>query len=244
MNQSTETIPAFEEAVNLCIANALEREKGEIKPGLLSESAQKAKIASNISGSLHGFQKEFARGYQHILNELKEMLDNKELLSDFQPPEKNLSYFDNPVALIHFLSEGYAFYQLLGFSEKQLSKMGQAAYRLIEQNRFQDAIEAFFFLVTIAPHLGPCWYGLGYSYGKCDQDENAIQALLRAIELSPDTSDFYLHLAHIFIKHNDFEKATSVCDLGLLAATQDSELQATLEEAKHQINILAKGQKQ
>lgn len=241
-------LDTFDKAVEECIEAEIVQEKKEFRPGLVPFKARAAKVRANLTGTFYGFQKSFARGYALILDELRAINTND--LTLFQPRITNLSLLDNPSSLIDSMSEGRSLYELLGFSPEALSTMCSAAHRMIEQNRVQDAKEAFFFLVTIAPESGACWHALGYCYGKCHEDDAAVEALVHAVELMPQDTNCYINLAHIFIKKQDFQQAKKVCEVGLLLTSQNPTaiwapgLERALDETNREIEHLAQMSKQ
>jgi Flp pilus assembly protein TadD len=65
---------------------------------------------------------------------------------------------------------------------------------------FGLAIEQFRVAVTLVPHDGPYWQNLGAALLEVDSLDDAEEALLKAIELSPDNEKAHFHLGQLHRK--------------------------------------------
>lgn len=232
--------PDFEKAVNGYIDMLIAREKDEQNKAIEPFDVRASKMRSNLEEGLHTFQHTYAHGYQVLIEELKksrgeEGLEPFFIQGDCRQVLQNTDDFSN------FLAEGIPLYQLFGFSVDALSGFYDAAGHLLQEKRFEDAKDAFFFLTMIAPHLSPCWLGLGYCYLQCREYDAALRACAHTLDLNPDNPDHYLIFSRVFLEMKDFNKALDVCELGLIRANENrteewaEELAQTMEEAKHQI---------
>ena len=237
--------PKFEAAVNDYIESVIHLEKKTYHSDLEPFEAHAEIIRKNISDAMHHFQKTYHHGYEVMLKELSEMFRAQKQKPDplipFKAKTNKLSILTDPVQFMEFLSQGKSIYELFGFSEDVLGKFYEAGCRLVEKKRFEDARDAFYFLVTIAPTIGEAWLGLGYSYAQCKEMNGAIQAFTCAIELMPQRADPYLTFARIYVELQDYDEALKVCDIGLQRAKENrpepwaEELGSMMEEAKRQI---------
>lgn len=202
-----------------------------------------------ITEAMQRFQQTYNHGYKILMDELAKMhpttAQNKDPLKPFRANMTNLKMLDSPESFAKFMKEGKPISELLGFSPEVIDKFYEVAYQILQQKRFKDAKDVFFFLVTIAPQVSECWLGLGYAYGHCEEPEGAIQSYLRAIALSPHKADGYLAFARLCTAIQDFNRANKVCDIGMNFVHQHQnqpwaqELGNLLQEAKKQITQLA-----
>lgn len=232
--------PDFEKAANGYIDMLIAREKSEEKQSLESFDALAFKMRHNLEEGLHAFQRTYAHGYQVIMEELKKQ-KGEGALEAYRIQADCREVLENPDSFVNFLSEGTPLCQLFGFSKEALSDFYEATSRLLHENRFEDAKDAFFFLTMVAPQLSSCWLGLGYCYLQCRQYEAALRACAQALDLNPNNVDHYLIFSRVFLEMKDFDKALEVCELGRVHAkeskTEDwaEELAMMMEEAKLQI---------
>ncbi len=195
--------------------------------------------AQRMNDAMQLFQKSYNNGYQLLIKELKQ--ETKENVKAYQAKIDGLKMLDNPEKFKSFLAEGKSISDVLGFSEQAIDKFYEAAHQLIAQKRYQEAKDAFFFLVTIAPQVSECWLGLGLAYGQCKETEGAIQSYLRAIALSPHRADGYVAFARLFTAMNDLPSAQKVCDIGMSFVKEHEkqpwaqELSRALEETKQEL---------
>lgn len=135
-----------------------------------------------------------------------------------------------------YLEKG-TLYQLLGYSVADLEQFYKTAYEYLEQRRFQDGYDAYFFLLAIAPHVPECWLNFGYSCCQLGEPILGIEGFGNAIERDPANPAGYLAACGTYLKLKDKESAALVCDAGLEYAktNHNEELKATLQEARRQV---------
>jgi tetratricopeptide (TPR) repeat protein len=166
-----------------------------------------------VQDAMNLFQQTYNKGYKTLLEELKKSKNVD--MKAFQAKEEGLKMLDNPAALKKFLDQGKAISEVLGFSNESVDTLYQTAHHILAEKRYQDAKDAFFFLVTIAPQVTECWLGLGFAYGQCKETEGAIHSYLRAIALSPHKADGYIAFMRLFSAQGDIPRAQRVCDIGM-----------------------------
>ncbi len=166
-----------------------------------------------MKDALHHFQQSYNNGYRLLLDELKK--STKEDVKAYETKMDGLKMLDDPESFNKFLAQGKSISEVLGFSDEAIDKLYQMAHQLLIQKRYKEAKDAFFFLVTIAPHVSECWLGLGLAYGQCKETEGAMHSFLRAIALSPHKADGYVAFARLFTAIDDVPRALQVCDIGM-----------------------------
>ncbi len=182
------------------------------------------------------FKKSYNDGYQLLMKEMKS--NPKECQAHID----GLKMLDNPEKFKKFIAEGKPISEVLGFSSEAIDKFYETAHRLMAQKRYKEAKDAFFFLVTIAPHVSECWLGLGLAYGQCKEAEGAMHSFLRAIALSPHKADGYVAFARLFTALNDMPRANRVCEIGMSFVKEHEklpwaqELAKTLQQTKKEIS--------
>ena len=205
-----------------------------------------AQSRKRLSDAMQQFLQTYDKGYKILLDELKKNLPRDASLKSYQTSMEKIRMLDTPEKLATFLNADKPLSELLGFSPEVVETFYEQAYKLIEQKRYNDAKDAFFFLVTVAPQMSESWLGLGFACGHCEEPEGAIQSYLNAIALSPHKADGYIAFARLCTAIQDFSRAEKVCDIGMRFA-QAHEKQAwakklgdMLEEAKKQIAQLVR----
>lgn len=187
-----------------------------------------------INEAIKQFKQAYTSGYQLLMQQSKQKASGS-----------NLKMLDSPETFTKFLFDGKPLSEMLGYSDQDIDKFFDAASQLMNDKRFEEAKQAFFFLVTIAPNRSECWLGLGYAYGQCKEPEGALRSYIRVIELSPHRIDGYLAFAHLFSNIKDFARAEQVCDIGLKFANEHkaqpwaADLLSKLKETKLQISQLS-----
>ena len=84
-------------------------------------------------------------------------------LEDFLIDNEAFKKVNNEKVLMQHLQEGKPLQVLFGFSNEATAEFYGAAKSILEQKRFEDAMNAFLFLTTINPYISDFWLGLGMS---------------------------------------------------------------------------------
>jgi type III secretion system low calcium response chaperone LcrH/SycD len=156
-------------------------------------------------------------------------------LSEFKLSKKIKEKLKNKKLLKKELSEGKSAQEILEFSDSTMGKFYQAAYTLLEHNRYADAANAFLFLATLNPHIHDYWLGLGMATQMNKDYESAIDAYeLAALNDFSNPIPFF-YLAKCLFAIHDRESAIQALDLAIETAAdldEYAELKHQAEEAK------------
>jgi type III secretion system low calcium response chaperone LcrH/SycD len=113
------------------------------------------------------------------------------------------------------LASGKTPQEILEFSEDTMNKYYEAACRLFENKRYNDAANAFLFLVTMNSYHYDYWLGLGAAVQRCGDYEAAIDAYEMAAVCQLENPAPYFHLAKCLFAMHDRESALQAIDLAL-----------------------------
>ena len=130
-------------------------------------------------------------------------------LEKYRIKESSQKVLDSPHELFLFLAEGKMLYELFGFTTEVMLDFYQAAISLLNDDRFEDAHDAFFFLASIAPRVSEFWRGLAFSCMQLSRFDEACENCQKAIESDPQGVESYLTAVRIFCSMQDYERAHS-----------------------------------
>lgn len=131
-----------------------------------------------------------------------------------------LRSLDDHNSVVTKLTCGMTCQQVLGFSDEAILGFYEAAQRLLEKQRYDDAADAFFFLTQMAPAVKAFWIGLGHSERLRGQHESAGVAYMMAIGLDQGDKDSYILAVRTWLDAGNLEKALQVLDVALKYASQ------------------------
>ncbi len=156
-------------------------------------------------------------------------------LNDFHLSKEVKDKLKNKKTLKKELSEGKTAQEVLEISNDTMMKFYSAAYYLFENRHYDDAANAFFFLVTLNPHGYDYWVGLGMAEQLKGDFEAAIDAYEMAAMLETENPSAYLYLAKCLFAMHDRESALDALNLGISIADDRPEyydLKLQMEAAK------------
>jgi len=87
--------------------------------------------------------------------------------------------------------EGKAPQNVLGITDRELTKMFERAWEMLEYHEAADAVRAFTLLCQIHPYISDSWYGLGLAFRENGLYEEAVSAYLTAETIEPSRFEFY-----------------------------------------------------
>lgn len=235
MNKKHASPDAASLVIDQCIDLLVQREQEGYTSSLESFASYKEKFRQKASDALHQFKNDFFRGYQTLIAELEPTTKNME---PFLIPETALESLNSLEKITTFLDKGSSLYELFGYSDEVLATLYKTAHKIVEERRFKEGYDAYFFIVTIAPHIREAWLNIGYTLCQLGEPLTGIEAFAKAFELDPTNPDSYLATAGAYKKHGDIAKSHATCDIGIKLAElhKDAdwapELMTRLQEAK------------
>jgi tetratricopeptide (TPR) repeat protein len=131
--------------------------------------------------------------------------------------------------------------RLLGEAELALSAVGRAAeneaiayndrgVELLEEENFEEAIEAFQQAIQLSPDESLYHYNLGVAYEGLNMDSEAFDAYQRAIRLDAQNASAYLALGHLYHAGGQREEAEK-CWHAVIGLAPDSDEADEAKEA-------------
>jgi type III secretion system low calcium response chaperone LcrH/SycD len=139
----------------------------------------------------------------------------KEPLSSFKISKEARKRLKDKDYLKKQLAKGKTAQQILGVSTESMQEFYEAAYHLFNKGRFEDAGNAFLFLVTLDPHNFEYWLGLGASAQMMDHIDEAIDAYEMAAYYRIESPLPYFYLARCFYLKRDYISALEALHLAI-----------------------------
>lgn len=129
------------------------------------------------------------------------------------------------------LALGKTAQQILEISDANMQAFYEAAYRLFEHDRVEEAANAFFFLATLNPFHHSYWLGVGM----CAQLVGDLEAAVDAYELAAlsevESPVPYFYLAKCLFALNERETSIEALDIALEYAGDKPEFRELKNQA-------------
>lgn len=132
-----------------------------------------------------------------------------EEMEEFRIPKEAVERLKDPTALNQMLGEGKTFQEILGYSDDVIDKFYETARRLFEEQRYDEASEAFIFLTTLCPYTYNYWLGLGMSEQLNNEPSSALVAYGMAILTDPHPPISHYHSASCYKTIGDSQAAAA-----------------------------------
>ncbi len=143
---------------------------------------------------------------------------NVQQLSDFFLKDDYLTKAGTLKDFVNTLFVEGSLQQIFGVSDQVLDRYYQASLRLLEEERFDEATHAFFFLVFLNPYHHDFWMGLGIAeQSKGNYEDAAFAYLLGAATNIEDPFSYfnaalcYLAIGEKDIAADNVEQALEQC---------------------------------
>lgn len=163
----------------------------------------------------------------HFLNRFKLSEQTQKLLQDRQKLKERLH-------------SGEVLEALLDFSPEVMAEFYQRAYHLFEEKHYQDAADAFLFLVTINPTSDDYWLDLGMATQLVGDYEGAIDAYEIAAIQNQSSPVPYFYLAKCLFAIHDRKNALEAFEMAIEAAGDAEEYEELKRQAKAAYDVLSK----
>lgn len=146
-----------------------------------------------------------------------------------------------PKDAINRLIPGKILQEVVGFSDETLVRFYEAASSILDQRRFEDAINSFFFLTALNPYLSELWQGLAMSYQQNQEYENALDAYSVAYTLEGKKLFSYAMAAQCCIEMKEFDKAHTILDKAIYYAEENNLPKLKQDAQSAKAYVYAKG---
>ncbi len=126
-------------------------------------------------------------------------------------------------ALQERLDKGQTYQQILEFSDDAILGFYAAAQELLNQKRYGDASDAFFFLSQLAPQVKAFWLGMARSERLNHRIEEAIGLYLCVIAMEEADKSVYMECVRCCLSVGKTEEALQILDMALGYAAEHSD---------------------
>jgi len=131
-------------------------------------------------------------------------------IEQFIIQDEALEKIHDEAYMMKHLDAGTPLQDLLGFTDEATLEFYETAKNILEQKRYEDAMNAFSFLTAINPYMSDFWLGLGMSQQQKSQYEDALSSYNIATSLEGSKIFPYLIAAHCCMEIKDFDKALDI----------------------------------
>lgn len=138
------------------------------------------------------------------------MIDEKYLLSESIKNE-----LKDPKRFGERVRSCPTFQEALGFSNDAVLDFYNVAKNLLEQKRYAEAADAFFFLTQLAPQVKAFWLGMARSERLNNRLDQAIPLYIATIAFDESDQEAYLECVRCCLEAGQNEQAIYVLDIAL-----------------------------
>jgi len=130
----------------------------------------------------------------------------------------------NAEALNIAMQEGKGVGQVVfNISQEKLEEYYLAALKILEHHRWEDALDAFLFLIFLNPLVANFWIGLGFIEQSMGQYSNALNAYFMAQFLDPENPTPYANSYQCHLGLKDEAQAKKCYQIALELCGESSE---------------------
>lgn len=155
----------------------------------------------------------------------------KHQFDGFNLSEKVKEKLKNKDLLKKEFADGKSAQEIMEITDSSMAEFYTAAQHLFENKRYQEAANAFLFLVTLNSYNYEYWLGLGMSTQLCRNFEAAIDAYEMAVICELDNPVPYFYLSKCFYAINDKENALNAIDLAIEYSEENEEFEEIRTQA-------------
>jgi hypothetical protein len=146
---------------------------------------------------------------------------------DFIVKEDAIEKISDEEILMEHLESGKPLQEIFGFSNETTVEFYEAAKNILEQKRYEDAIDAFTFLTTINPYMADFWMGLGMAQQNNNEHDAALFSYSIGYTLEGGVIFPYVLAAQCCMEIRDFERALEVIGNAETYAEENADKQDT-----------------
>lgn len=129
------------------------------------------------------------------------------------------------------MKKGQSPQKIWGYSNEEMGKFYLIARHLLEEARYEEALDAFVFLLTLNPTHPEWWMGLGVAMQYLHEYEGAIDAYEMAAIYQIEHPLPYLYLAKCLFAIHDRESALQAIEIAIEYAGDLEEFKELKAEA-------------
>lgn len=129
------------------------------------------------------------------------------------------------------LQAGMCPQEIMEIGEGQMRRLYEVAHQMLKDERVEDAVNAFVFLVTLNPFHGEYWMGLGAALQANHEYEGAIDAYELAAIYNLENPLPYFYMAKCLFAVHDRVSALQACEIAIEYAGDAEEFAALKEDA-------------
>lgn len=143
-------------------------------------------------------------------------------------------------ALFQSMQEGESFQEVLGWSDDRMNELYECLKELNAQQRWDDAIDASTFLLTINPFIGPFYVEAGFAYQNKNCIEEAISLYSLSLLHSVGDPQPLLYLVTCYQTLGDFENAIKSLEsaIALIQEGPTRQWEGLLQDLQETLTIL------
>jgi type III secretion system low calcium response chaperone LcrH/SycD len=138
------------------------------------------------------------------------------------------------------MNSGKSVQDILGFSSDLMQELHSCTRELFEQHLYQEATDAFLFLVTLCPSRFDFWLGLGASTQRTNDYEGAIDAYEMAAICEINNPWPYFYLANCLFAIHERDSALQAIELALEYSENREEYHGLYQQALAAKSLLFK----
>lgn len=146
-----------------------------------------------------------------------------ENMDEFKISDEARARMTDPEIINEALSKGKTFQEILGYTAETMEKFYSAAYKLYQEQRYEDASDAFVFLTSLNPHVHNYWLGLGMCEHMTEEYHGALMAYGMAVMTDIRNPIPHYHSASCYKALEDIDSALASIDLALVYAGEKEE---------------------
>jgi len=165
-------------------------------------------------------------------------MEEKESVDDFMIPKEAMDKLNDPELLRRYVEEGKTFQEILGYNDAAMDEFYRIARYLFEEQRFQEASDAFLFLTTLNPFIPDYWLGMGMCEQVNEEYKQALVAYSMVTMSEIEQPVAHYQSAACYHKLGDLDNALASLEKAIAQCGSEEEYAAIKEEAVRSRDLL------